>query len=422
MQALLFLYSLGNTLGFQPFQNPPWGPSFNLNQSLISMMCNSSGVYDPVLASKFGIASFDWSNQKSTWAAAKPMTDEELLVSQARLVKAQNGAGRIFTYFNIVKALPWMSSVREKLQDPDYSGFFLKFDPTVIPHVPACDDVTGVCSVFYHDQLQSPSIAGPGRHPDGVCEGYCDCGVGVPCGEYLFDHRNGTMLQDFLISILTGPTFLGLDGGGTISGMFIDDFWCSNLLNGTGACTDPVQGPTEIDAHSQLDMGLSDNDIKDITLGWLDTMTKAQAAIVKAGGYTWSLMPGQDNANAMPLTLAPGAQCVAHLQHACTTSAWEEAPLLMGISNANTTSPLFNAELAGFLLMRGGSAYLGWGEWGMTWPWSVEVPRVFESGFWGVPSEGCKEGPQGVFTRVYPAGTVQLNCSSFVGVVPPSLF
>ncbi len=74
------------------------------------------------------------------------------------------------------------------------------------------------------------------------------------------------------------------------------DFWCSNLINGTGACTDPVQGPTEIDAcvqpkgaamvsscdvllalvtrsplpsspcsHSQEDMGLSDNDIADIT-------------------------------------------------------------------------------------------------------------------------------------------------------------
>ncbi len=62
-----------------------------------------------------------------------------------------------------------------------------------------------------------------------------------------------------------------------------------------------MQGPTEINAFNQVDMGLSDEDVADITRGWLAGMTAAQAAILAAGGYTWSLIPGQSNANAEPL-------------------------------------------------------------------------------------------------------------------------
>ena len=72
----------------------------------------------------------------------------------------------------------------------------------------------------------------------------------------------------------------------------IDDFWCSNIINGTGNCNDPVQGPTEIDRNSAADMGLSDNDIRDITQGWLDTMTAVQSYMLQRGAYTWSLIPG----------------------------------------------------------------------------------------------------------------------------------
>lgn len=97
-----------------------------------------------------------------------------------------------------------------------------------------------------------------------------------------------------------------------IHGYFIDDFWCSDIVNGSGACTDPVQGPTEIDPHSQADMGLSDEDVADITRGWLLTMTAAQQMIVAAGAYTWSLVPGQVSARHCCLQLASGGitECV----------------------------------------------------------------------------------------------------------------
>ena len=169
--------------------------------------------------------------------------------------------------------------------------------------MPRCDTTYDppLCSDFYHDQEQSPAVPSPSNpNPDGVCAGTCDCG-GVPCGEYLFDHRNGTMLRDWLLNeVIGGPN--GVDHP-SISGLFIgergivlrrvwwvaashsvclraddargpsphphshphipsppliphtDDFWCSNILNGTGRCTDPVQGPTEIDRNSQVGGG-----------------------------------------------------------------------------------------------------------------------------------------------------------------------
>ena len=43
----------------------------------------------------------------------------------------------------------------------------------------------------------------------------------------------------------------------------------------------------------QVDMGLTDQDITDLTNAWLETMTAVQSAIVAAGKFTWSLFPGQ---------------------------------------------------------------------------------------------------------------------------------
>ena len=62
----------------------------------------------------------------------------------------------MFVYRNMVKALPWYKSVREKIVDPAYSGFFLPFkcnktatDPKVTckgvsPPTGGCPDKWGV--------------------------------------------------------------------------------------------------------------------------------------------------------------------------------------------------------------------------------------------------------------------------------------
>jgi hypothetical protein len=63
------------------------------------------------------------------------MTCEELLVDQALLTKQHAGGKHVHVFVcrNIVKALPWFTSAREKLDDPAYEGFFLKFDPKQRP-------------------------------------------------------------------------------------------------------------------------------------------------------------------------------------------------------------------------------------------------------------------------------------------------
>ena len=153
----------------------------------------------------------------------------EHLVQQAVETK-RAGARHVFVYRNIVKALPWFRTVREKLNDERFSGFFLKFDNRKNRqeyHVPACAAENKTkCSEFYHDQEQTPQVpTNKLPHPDGSCglQSYCDCGEHHPCGEYLFDHRNGTMLREFLINeLILGNTAIGHEA---IDGLFLDDFW-----------------------------------------------------------------------------------------------------------------------------------------------------------------------------------------------------
>jgi len=292
--------------------------------------------------------------------------------------------------------------------------------------VPACDTAYDPpkCSVFYHDQEQTPGEPGGGSnpHPDGLCDGVCDVGT-QPAGEYLWDWRNASLADWVIENHVFGALGLGSE---LVDGLFIDDFWCSNLVNGSGACTDPVQGPTEIDAHSQADMGLSDGDVADITRGWLAGFTAVQAAIVAAGKYTWSLMPGEDNANAMPRVLpSDAAGCAAAVRAGCA-GAFAGAPLLAGLY-MNASAPPAAAwphaaqDVAAFLLMRGPHAWLGAGQWGVGWP-SPAVPKPAEMvAEYGAPLDAaCAEAPPGVFSRRYERAGVRLDCNAFVATFTPA--
>ena len=175
-------------------RNPPWPPAYDMARSTLTMTCNSSGWSSPKRGAEFGIVSYDWSNAKKEWAAAKPMDCEERLATQASQTVAYSkahggGTTRAFVYRNVVKALPWFSAVREILKDPAYSGFFLKFD-TATPKSnynvkPCAAENTTKCSTMYHDQLQTPAVpTAAAPNPDGACTANeCDCGDDIPCGE-----------------------------------------------------------------------------------------------------------------------------------------------------------------------------------------------------------------------------------------------
>jgi hypothetical protein len=44
-----------------------------------------------------------------------------------------------------------------------------------------------------------------------------------PCGEYLFDHRNGSMLREWLVNEHVGGA--AAVGSPLVDGLFIDDYW-----------------------------------------------------------------------------------------------------------------------------------------------------------------------------------------------------
>ena len=210
---------------------------------------NYTGLYDfnafPDLA-KFGLVDFDWSNAKTVWANQSPMDCDGMLVTQAARNKAANPTARVFVYRNIVKALPWLTQVRELLQDRHHWGFFIPFDgcrhATTGEYV-CRNNVTGAIDAtanLYHDQKQTPGWTNPGGGnggPDGVCRGdtrgnnssgptesgRCDCGRGVSCGEYLFDHRNGSMLTRWFTETYVGGDQYGL-GNPSVDGC---EHYCS---------------------------------------------------------------------------------------------------------------------------------------------------------------------------------------------------
>lgn len=115
LTVVLIASLLSSSLSYLPPTNPPWPPTYNTSMSTLTMQCNSSGWSSPLRGAQFGIVSYDWSNAKVQWAAAKPMDCEERLLKQAEMTAALNPHSHVFVYRNLVKALPWYTAVREKI-------------------------------------------------------------------------------------------------------------------------------------------------------------------------------------------------------------------------------------------------------------------------------------------------------------------
>jgi len=80
-----------------------------------------------------------------------------------------------------------------------------------------------------------------------------DCGKGVKCGEYVFNHRNSS-LRPWLINTM----FLGKATGGgnkAVSGFYANDGW-------------NAKGPTEMDKDAVAKMGMSVDDVKAMITAW----------------------------------------------------------------------------------------------------------------------------------------------------------
>ena len=107
---------------------PTFAPTWDLARSTIIHTGNISGFTDGVAAGKYGIASFDWGNNKMTWCQRNCSTtfNEASLIEQAKRVKAASNHTKVLVYraANIVQ--PWQESQRAVMYNPDFAGFFLR--------------------------------------------------------------------------------------------------------------------------------------------------------------------------------------------------------------------------------------------------------------------------------------------------------
>ena len=337
------------------------------------------------------------------------------MLEQAARNKARNPSAKVFHYRNIVKALPWFEEVREKLEDPNYWGWFVRWRDDLV------NDTTTAGGVLYHDHEQTPGwLDNGGKNgnggPDGVCHNHtaapwgagCDCGVGVPCGEYVFDHRNASLAQWLRGEYMAGARF-GL-GNELVDGYFLDDDWS-------------VNGPSEFEAGAVAKMGLSDDDVANMTAAWQRNMAACQSAIVEAGGFNWQLFQTE----AAPRNASADA-CREWFVGACDGgSAFQTRAVRFALRVDKRprpepwAAPDNATDLAVFLLARGDYAWLGYSWMGCGCGWDdppdgdmdcagYPRPESFDVDY-GEPLGLCEQTADHVFTREWTKATVSYDCN-----------
>ena len=245
------------------------------------MPCNESGYTDPQSTAGWSIIDFDWSNAKVrsvfvfSWPRISsfdphyrkygqsrgPWETRKHFRNKLRWARAQVALSRQFgcievrcgrirgTYCSNARGnnhTPTLEyryeSVRKTLEDPAYHDWYIKFKPTGPWYSQKCDSVnTTDCSNLYHNQEQSPGYP----HGDGDCGApNCDCGNGVPCGFYVWNHSSNVVFRSariilhyyssWCVSRNTGTTIVNNQ---TFLDWFRDDYvfdyqGSSNLVSG----------------------------------------------------------------------------------------------------------------------------------------------------------------------------------------------
>eukprot|EP00911_Craspedida_sp_UC1_P002171 UC1_evm2s1666 len=433
---------------------PGWRPTWNMSQSTALYGCNSSGpLHNVEEAAAYGIMVYDWSHAKLQWANSHPMNDDAHLLAQAEAVLAVKPGvpgeqPPVWVYRNKIKALNWIGQVREKLDDPAYAGWFVRFKDykgrtsNNSYHVPACDWYGDAksgppkCSGFYHDQGQVPTHEGagpaycrPSNNGNNVCRDQCDCGATNPCGEYTFDHRNASFakwwVDGWMISKETllhdPPIGLGwLDDGIGLTGV-------SELSAPPGSWV--------------LDTGSSPSDMQAHVDAFHTNIARLQRALVERKGFYWQMIQGTGPKirpvvlnhtttchEPKPRQLSP-AQCATTLRKWCTPDPepWQVAHLYFVCASEMVNASKASAATAEFLLTRGDFAWIGY-TWAGCFPMPIHDP--FRNGTWlrprpvqwdtdygGRPAGPCAETApgSGVFQRAYPKAKVTWDCNTGTG-------
>ena len=210
---------------------PTFPHTYDMARSSGMMTCNASGPVDPLAASKWGLIDLDWSGGMNVWSSTFPMSAEEFMLENLRAIRALNPTVWGWVYRNGIKALPWHTTVRKLLEDRAQWGLFMPLAGCMPqPGVYVCGP--NATQNLYHDFEETPSA----HSVDGRC------GAGVECGEYVWNHRNASLIDFFL-----GPYFFGPTGAGS---PLVDGFYVSLSGSGTTAPALPLSTAPLLRPHS----------------------------------------------------------------------------------------------------------------------------------------------------------------------------
>lgn len=249
----------------------------------------------------------------------------------------------------------------------------------------------------------------------------------LSASEYLWDHRNGSMLREFIVNeIIGGP--IGVDHT-AVSGVNIDDFWESNGNPQVGQPT----GPSEEDSHAVADMGLTPTDVAEMHSEWLETMVAVRDKLiaVKAWQAEWSNCPFTPNSThycwgvdatqrVVNGVAAQKADCTAHMREHCKPNNRFHSMAYSFVFTreaGHVGSACLKQDLARFLLLRGPYAWIGYMySWQMCGDEYVRPPELDYD--LGEPTGDCQEvGDSEVFTRTWSKSNISLDCRSFAANV-----
>jgi hypothetical protein len=202
---------------------PKFAPTYNLSKSTMTQLCfgptplggaplnNETGQF----LRHWGVIEIDFESEESLWAHhAGGKNADVMMLEQASQMKEIAPESSVWIYRNLVQAYSNFKQLREKLEDPQYSGWWMKFDNATNDEklTPRCAHNSRLnrtlCSDLFHSPLRWTT--------DGD-----DCGDIIPCGDYVFDHRNASLrewiVQEHMLGEEWGLGHPAVDGFGCAS-------------------------------------------------------------------------------------------------------------------------------------------------------------------------------------------------------------
>lgn len=227
---------------------------------------------------------------------------------------------------------------------------------------------------MWHDQTQTPEYRKEGAAPtlsrqsatkaptydNGHCNAECDCGK-LPCGEYIFDHRNASLSEWYVSSdgpIINNRTLMA---PGVVS-FYIDDSAGQKSFKqggGTGWIT-------ETSGNFFNDTGMPYHEIQEFVKAYERNMETLYDNIVKLGGFAWQMfgdgpaLSAQNPKTGKPYISAAMCESMLRTEWCVKNGTGSQQALLYSVheTDVNTTARA-EQSLATFLLTRGAHAFIG---------------------------------------------------------------